>query len=128
MMDHRCDEIARDPPPPPQVDNDTATTPEEKKINEQEQQQAGDQQQQRLCISYADAMNPRRRPNMEDCCVIHPPGDWFRNSHNENNYYYIGVYDGHGGTLSCVHTGVMDHLHGCRVCVFVYIYISIACL
>lgn len=57
-----------------------------------------------MIISQAEAMNPMRRTNMEDVCVIHKAGDW---DCPDESMTYIGVYDGHGGEykcLQCAHT------------------------
>ncbi len=49
-----------------------------------------------LRISTAEAMNPSRRNTMEDVHVAHPPGEW---GCNDKEMTFVGVYDGHGGTI-----------------------------
>ncbi|GKZ01218.1 hypothetical protein MPSEU_001073100 [Mayamaea pseudoterrestris] len=48
-------------------------------------------------VTVAEAMNPSRRPQMEDIHVIHAAGDWPLSGKALNDKAYLAVYDGHGG-------------------------------
>lgn len=48
-------------------------------------------------VSVAEAMNPARRPQMEDVHIIHPAGQWPVSGTTLNDKAYLAVYDGHGG-------------------------------
>lgn len=50
-----------------------------------------------LRVSVAEAMNPARRPQMEDRHVLHAAGDWPLAGSALDDLAYLAVYDGHGG-------------------------------
>jgi hypothetical protein len=109
------------------VPNDAALFPSSTAPRSQQQRRPSRHLQQ--CpwrgISVAEAMNPARRSTMEDVCVVHRVGEWgkcsaaaplnrIENHKMDNdqrglekeeeedclwNMAYIGIYDGHGGTL-----------------------------
>ena len=61
-----------------------------------------------LVVSYAEAMNPTRRANMEDVHVIKQSGEW----DGPEGMAYIGIYDGHGGRdmVTFLRDGLIHHV------------------
>ncbi len=47
-------------------------------------------------VSSHEEMNPSKRSSMEDCSVYAAPGTW---GAPDEDMAYLGVYDGHGGTI-----------------------------
>jgi serine/threonine protein phosphatase PrpC len=50
-----------------------------------------------MYVSVAEAMNPTKRPHMEDISIIHAAGEWPIPGKALENTAYLAVYDGHGG-------------------------------
>jgi hypothetical protein len=49
-----------------------------------------------LSIHIAEAMNPAKRSNMEDRCVLHRAGEWPFPCEALKDFAMLAVYDGHG--------------------------------
>ena len=50
-----------------------------------------------ILVSTHEEMNPQRRSSMEDCTVYAAAGTW---DAPDPTMAYLGLYDGHGGTMS----------------------------
>lgn len=72
------------PPPLESLSEESGPSSFEKSTNDADEN---------LVISVAEAMNPSRRPNMEDAVVFHRSGEW----DGPPGTSYLAIYDGHGG-------------------------------